>query len=147
VFCPVSRQAASPEMSIDSSHFPNHHSGMKWLLRVGWILLCVLLLTGFLLLRKNREPRVAKATREKILLIGNGTELESLDPQITTGNPERQVTSSIFEGLIAYHPEDDYLDAPGAAASWEHDNFKVWTFHLQPNGRWSDGTPVTAHDF
>ncbi len=22
-----------------------------------------------------------------------------------------------------------------------------WTFHLQPNGKWSDGVPVTAHDF
>ncbi|TLD72845.1 peptide ABC transporter substrate-binding protein [Phragmitibacter flavus] len=120
---------------------------MKWLPRLAWLFVLVLLGTGFYHLRKNREPRIIAATQEKILLIGNGAELESLDPQVTTGVPERQVTSAIFESLIAYHPEDDYLDAPGAAARWEHQDFRIWTFHLQPNARWSDGVPVTAHDF
>ncbi|NUR85768.1 MAG: ABC transporter substrate-binding protein [Nonomuraea sp.] len=36
---------------------------------------------------------------------------------------------------------------PGAAASWEiaPDNSSV-TIHLQPNGKWSDGKPITADD-
>jgi oligopeptide transport system substrate-binding protein len=120
---------------------------MKWLKRLAWLPVLVLLATGFYHLRKNRAPRITAATQEKILLIGNGTELESLDPHVTTGDPERQVTSAIFEGLTTYHRDDDYLDAPGAAASWEHRDFRVWTFHLQPNACWSDGVPVTAHDF
>jgi len=120
---------------------------MKWFWRMAWLTGFVAAAVAFYDARVNREPRVVTATKDKILLIGNGTELESLDPHVTTGNPERQVTSAIFEGLVAYHPEDDYGDAPGAAASWENENYQVWTFHLQKNARWSDGVPVTAHDF
>jgi len=97
--------------------------------------------------RVHRETRVVEATREKILLLGNGTELETLDPHIATGDPERKVTTAIFEGLVAVHQTDDYGDAPGAAASWEQVDFTTWKFHLQPEGRWSDGLPVTAQDF
>jgi len=37
---------------------------------------------------------------------------------------------------------------PAAALSWEADETgKAWTFKLDPNLVWSDGTPVTADDF
>jgi oligopeptide transport system substrate-binding protein len=120
---------------------------MKLLPRL--LLLAILVVLGAWLYhsRQSRPSKVSLATQEKILLLGNGTELESLDPHIATGDPERKVTSAIFEGLVAYHPEDDFADATGAAVSWEHEGFIKWTFHLQPKGCWSDGTPVTAHDF
>lgn len=120
---------------------------MTWLYRILPLSLIALLAAWFIHARLHREPRALTAAREKVLLVGNGTELETLDPHIATGNPERQVTSAIFEGLVAYHPTDDYADSPGAAATWEHESFTKWTFHMQPNGRWSDGTKVTAQDF
>lgn len=37
---------------------------------------------------------------------------------------------------------------PGAASSWEpSEDQATWTFHMRPDGKWSDGRPVTAHDF
>jgi oligopeptide transport system substrate-binding protein len=33
------------------------------------------------------------------------------------------------------------------AEKWENKDFKVWTFHLRKDAKWSDGTPVTAEDF
>ncbi|RYD37767.1 MAG: peptide ABC transporter substrate-binding protein [Verrucomicrobiaceae bacterium] len=42
----------------------------------------------------------------------------------------------------------DDATMPGAASSWEHNaDMTEWTFHLRPDGRWSDGVPVTAGDF
>ncbi|CAN5867713.1 peptide ABC transporter substrate-binding protein [soil metagenome] len=120
---------------------------MIWLYRILPAALIALLAYWLFEVRLHREPRTVTAAREKILLVGNGSELETLDPHIATGNPERQVTSALFEGLVAYHPTDDYADSPGAAATWEHENFTKWTFHLQPKGCWSNGTPVTAQDF
>ncbi|ORJ47495.1 oligopeptide ABC transporter substrate-binding protein OppA, partial [Kluyvera intermedia] len=35
----------------------------------------------------------------------------------------------------------------GVAEKWENKDFKVWTFHLRKDAKWSDGSPVTAHDF
>lgn len=120
---------------------------MSWRWRLSFITLFSLLAAGFYLTVKDKRPRVDEATEKKILLLGNGTELESLDPHIITGNPERQVISALFEGLIAYHPTDDFGDSPGVALSWENDQFIIWTFKLNPQARWSDGVPVTAQDF
>lgn len=37
---------------------------------------------------------------------------------------------------------------PGLAESWEsNEDNTVWTYHINPNARWSDGKPVTAQDF
>ena len=42
----------------------------------------------------------------------------------------------------------DFQVQPAAALSWSSDETgKVWTFNLDPNLVWSDGTPVTAEDF
>jgi ABC-type transport system substrate-binding protein len=42
----------------------------------------------------------------------------------------------------------DFQVQPAAALSWESDSTgKVWTFKLDPNLVWSDGTPLTANDF
>ncbi|UMX78959.1 ABC transporter substrate-binding protein [Klebsiella pneumoniae] len=30
------------------------------------------------------------------------------------------------------------------AESWDNKDFKVWTFHLRKDAKWSNGEPVTA---
>lgn len=83
----------------------------------------------------------------KILRVGNGTEPVDLDPHIITGVTEHNIVSAIFEGLITY-PPSGVGPAPGVARSWENSpDGLLWTFHLRPDARWSDGTPLTAEDF
>ncbi|GAA2863071.1 ABC transporter substrate-binding protein [Nonomuraea rubra] len=50
-------------------------------------------------------------------------------------------------GWVKNHLTDPNQFYPGIAASWEiaPDNSSI-TIHLQPNGKWSDGKPVTAED-
>ncbi|WP_193213161.1 peptide ABC transporter substrate-binding protein [Luteolibacter marinus] len=96
----------------------------------------------------QRETQVEKANREGIMLIGNSSEPKALDLHLVTGVIESKLIGAMFEGLVADDPEKDDGLPPGAAVSWEHnDTLTGWTFHLQPDGRWSDGAPVTAHDF
>jgi oligopeptide transport system substrate-binding protein len=97
--------------------------------------------------RQTREPRYVTATKNKTLLIGNSTEIETLDCHLATGVPEHHIISALFEGLVAPAVDNPDADAPGAAVSWTHEAFTHWTFKLQPNGKWSDGAPVTAGDF
>ena len=70
----------------------------------------------------------------------------SLDPQKIEGTPEAMVVHQLFETLVTSDEKGNIL--PGAAISWEHspDN-KIWTFKLRPDGKWSNGEPVTAEDF
>lgn len=96
----------------------------------------------------RKESQVDRATREGIFLIGNSAEPKALDHQLVTGVPESKIISALFEGLVGDDAESDDATPPGAATSWEHnEDMTEWTFHLQPDGKWSDGAPVTAHDF
>lgn len=106
-------------------------------------MLCVCLFAGC-----NQETMVDKANREGIMLVGNSAEPKGLDSQLISGVPESKVLTSLFEGLCGDHPSEDNTMAPGAAAKWEHnEDLTVWTFHLQPDGKWSDGQEVTTEDF
>jgi oligopeptide transport system substrate-binding protein len=61
---------------------------------------------------------------------------------------DSNILRATFEGLVAYHPENDMLHEPGVAERWEaNEDFSEWTFFLRNNARWSNGDPVTAHDF
>ncbi len=77
----------------------------------------------------------------------NGTEPKTLDPQIMTGQPEGRIADAIFEGLT-YRDPASLRPVPGAAESWELSEDQTrYTFHIRKDAVWSDGHPVTAHDF
>lgn len=109
-----------------------------------------LILLPLLLALVGCDPRsdVERANDEKILIMGNSNEPKGLDPHLVSGVIESNIIRALFEGLCMGDPSNDGIALPGAAASWEaSEDFTAWTFHLQPNGKWSDGIPVTAQDF
>jgi len=109
----------------------------------GLFLFLVLSLAGC----SRRETRVEIADREQVLLKGNGTEPQELDPYLVTGVPEDQILLSLFEGLVTEDPVDLH-PVPGVAKSWDvSSDGKIYTFHLRENAKWSNGDPVTARDF
>src|SRR4051812_33411663 len=76
-----------------------------------------------------------------------GTEVQTVDPAMATGQPEMRVIQSLFEGLGRQSPKNTRFKA-GTAEKWEiSDDGRVYTFHLRDNARWSNGELVTAHDF
>jgi oligopeptide transport system substrate-binding protein len=76
-----------------------------------------------------------------------GTDPKTLDPHLATGEPEHRVIEAVFEGL-ARLASSSLEPVPGVAESWEiTPDGKTYTFHLRKSARWSDGRPVTAHDF
>ena len=52
----------------------------------------------------------------------------------------------LYERLCMLNHNNELI--PGAAERWDvSEDGTSWTFHMWPDGRWSDGRPVTAHDF
>lgn len=77
----------------------------------------------------------------------NGAEPTTLDPGLMTGEPEGRIASALFEGLTIRDPAT-LRPAPGVAESWEiSPDGRIYVFHLRADARWTDGLPVTAHDF
>lgn len=74
-------------------------------------------------------------------------EPEYLDPNKISENEGGTVTLDTFEGLYRYGPTADDI-RPGVAERHEvSEDGKTYTFYLRKNAKWSDGKPVTAHDF
>lgn len=94
------------------------------------------------------ETDTDRASRDGILLVGNGTDPKTLDPHLLVGLPEDNIVRALGEGLVVQDPDDSHKVRPGVAESWSHDGeFKRWTFKLRKVAKWSNGTPVTAQDF
>lgn len=102
---------------------------------------------GLLASCQKRETDVQRGTREGILHRGLAADLASLDPHLISGLPEINVATALFEGLVSEDPRTG-RPVPAVAASWETSSHGlVWTFHLRPNAKWSNGDAVTAADF
>ena len=95
----------------------------------------------------EQSTNVESGTENQILHIGNGTEPQDLDPHTVTGSPEKKLTMALFESLLVYDTKTLEL-LPAVAASWSaSENNLVYTFNIREDAKWSNGDPVTAHDF
>ncbi len=69
------------------------------------------------------------------------------DPALAAAPPDTDVVRAMFEGLTEYAPQT-LSPISGVAIRWESAaDDREWTFHLRHDARWSNGAPVTAHDF
>lgn len=82
-----------------------------------------------------------------ILRYVTGDEPESLDPPVSTGQPEARIYMSLFEGLVEYDGKTMEPTPALAERRQVNNDSSEFTFHLRRNARWSNGDPVTAHDF
>ncbi len=86
------------------------------------------------------------AAAEMVFHRGNGSEPGSLDPQISEGVPSSHILRDIFEGLTAENTDGSLI--PGQAESWTiSEDGTQFTFKIRADAVWSNGDPVTAHDF
>ena len=93
------------------------------------------------LLAMTSATHAARTVRYNI-----AAEPETLDPTLSTGIPEATVILNCFEGLTRVARDGKTIE-PRGAERWDvSPDGRTYTFHLRPT-RWSDGTPVTAHDF
>jgi len=89
---------------------------------------------------------VAHAHALSILHRGNGMEPQSLDPHKGVDFPESTIIKDLFEGLFIENASG--IPVPGVVKEWQVDNTgTLYTFNLKESYKWSNGKPLTAHDF
>lgn len=96
---------------------------------------------------RDSQTNVERGNAAQELYFGLGTEPATIDPHLATGLTELNVMLALFEGLATIDPASGAI-RPGVAQSWDisQDGLQ-YTFHLDAQARWSNGDPVTAHDF
>jgi peptide/nickel transport system substrate-binding protein/oligopeptide transport system substrate-binding protein len=73
-------------------------------------------------------------------------DLETLDPALIEFGSDADKAQMIFPMLITLDDNDKPVDWAAASHEVSSDGL-TYTFHLKPNLKWSDGTPITASDF
>jgi len=117
---------------------------LRCLVRVGFI--AILAATGC----QPTESRYFGATTPRHgpdeLWINNGSEPEWLDPNTCSDGAGGEILWNTFAGLVQAHPAT-LEPMPEIATHWDVSaDGRMYTFHLRPS-LWSDGRPLTAHDF
>jgi peptide/nickel transport system substrate-binding protein len=82
----------------------------------------------------------------KVLKVGTINYVDSLNPYSYIESSGYNAMMQIYPMLIQYLPKSDEFEGD-LAESWKlSDDGTVYTFTLKTNGKWSDGTPITADD-
>jgi len=114
-------------------------------LRAGLALFCGAAALAGCAKHDTRVARPACPAGKVCIEYGNSIDPTTLDPQLMTLVNEATIARATFEGL--YQDDAQGKAALGLATSVETSaDGLTWTFHLRP-AKWSDGEPLTAHDF
>jgi peptide/nickel transport system substrate-binding protein len=76
------------------------------------------------------------------LRIGLSSEINTLDPHLSTSSLDRQIYQSVYDTLVRL--DKDLNIAPGLAKSWEQSDPKTVVFKLQSGVTYHDGEPFNA---
>ena len=95
----------------------------------------------------KRETPAEEGIRTHTLLLGNQNEPATLDPHLMDAATDQNIALALYEGLTVFD-EVTAQPVPAVAERWDvSPDGLVYTFHLRPAVRWSNGDPVTARDF
>ncbi len=83
---------------------------------------------------------------DQVIDINWGAEPPSLDPGLATDTTSGNVITNIMDPLVKL--DGDLNPVPNLAKSWAISaDGRTVIFNLRDDGRWTNGDPVTAHDF
>lgn len=74
----------------------------------------------------------------------NGTNFSKLEAVTGTGGNDHQYLWAVFDNLVGYGPDFSPDPNRSLAPEWENPDPLTWTFHLRPDVKFHDGTPLNA---
>lgn len=114
----------------------------KWIFMLSLLLVIALIAVGC-----SSDDGASGDGEEKRLVLNNGGEPTSLDPPIGNDARSYDILNNLMEGLTRLD-KNEPVPVPAMAERWDiSDDGYVYTFYIREDAKWTNGEPVTAHDF
>ena len=84
---------------------------------------------------------------EQVLNVVESSEIPSMDTTLATDSVSFNVMNNVMEGLYRLGENDEVTDGVAEGEPEVSEDGKTYTFKLRKDAKWSNGDPVTAHDF
>lgn len=89
---------------------------------------------------------------EQVLRLRLQSEPKTIDPHLSNQQQEISIIRPLFAGLFSYDEDLDVvpdlaMEMPTVANGGISEDGTTYTIKIKPDAMWSDGEPVTAHDF
>ena len=92
------------------------------------------------------RPAEEESATDHVIRLGVLNGPLALDPAFADIKDVSEIVEDLFEGLVELDAELNVI--PAMAMRWHVDEGgRLYRFELRPDLRWSDGMPLTAHDF
>ena len=109
------------------------------------LLVSMIFLAGLFVACGEKKTSTAASTGS-VLHVQVGPSPETIDPALNSAVDGANMIIHAYEGLLKFDRDNNIV--AGLAEKWEQsEDGLTWTFHLRPNLKWSDGSPLTAEDF
>src|SRR5262245_35296475 len=100
---------------------------------------------GALALTEGRlRPAAAQTTQKRDLVVGQGGDVASFDPHMSTSSNEIRWSFNIFDNLLIRYPDGKLT--PSLATEWKLDGQTTWRFKLRTGVKWHNGDPFSSAD-
>ncbi|CDZ63451.1 ABC transporter substrate-binding protein [Neorhizobium galegae] len=91
-------------------------------------------------------PRLANSAGKNIMVLASTVDIPNFDPHVATGYAPQWLFRNTYDPLVRVVANPP-VPAPGLAKSWKQsEDGLTYTFELDGNAKFHDGTPVTAKD-
>ncbi len=93
----------------------------------------------------SKSKSTSSGSHKDMIVVDNGEDAPTLDPALAQDTQSSRVIYDLFEGLTSFDQKMQTI--PGLAETWDISKDQLtYTFHLRPDIKFSDGTPITAND-
>jgi oligopeptide transport system substrate-binding protein len=119
--------------------------------KLSFLLVLVLALSTFLAAcggnESSDEGNSGDSGKDKqVLNLIESSEIPSMDSALATDEVSFDVMNNVFEGLYRLDDNDKAVEGMVEGEPEISEDGKTWTFKIK-DAKWSNGDPVTAHDF
>lgn len=118
----------------------------KWLKKTLTVSITMTLTLSLFSCSSSAQSDVIAPKNKDTFVRDNSSEPETLDPHRAQTDTAHNIINDLFEGLMTEDQSNKPI--PGIAKSYKiSQDGKTYTFYLRNNAKWSNGEPLTAHDF